>query len=68
LIVPKFQSSAVARNRLRRRLKELMRRLVLPGMGPLDVVLRARRDAYRAKVRDLRADLIAWLERVPNMG
>jgi ribonuclease P protein component len=60
LIVPKFQSSAVARNRLRRRLRELWR-LELQSCQPAwDLVIRARREAYRATYPALRDDLRAW--------
>lgn len=60
LIVPKFQSTAVARNRLRRRLRELWRREMQQGAGGRDVVIRARREAYQAGFEALRADLAAW--------
>src|SRR5262249_54287075 len=48
LIVPRFRESAVARNRLRRRLKEVWRRDVVPLIPPFDVVIRTRKDAYGA--------------------
>jgi ribonuclease P protein component len=64
LIVPKFQSTAVARNRLRRRLREIWRREVQGGQPDRDVVIRARREAYRASFADLRADLLAWRDAV----
>lgn len=60
LIVPKFQSSAVARNRLRRRLRELWRRELMGTVPPLDVVIRARREAYDAGFAALRTQLLAW--------
>lgn len=60
LIVPKFQSTAVARNRLRRRLKEIWRRELQPTQPAWDVVIRARRDAYLASFADLRAELAEW--------
>ena len=60
LIVPKFQSTAVARNRLRRRLKEVWRRDIVSRLPDWDVVLRARREAYQAEFRELRAELLAW--------
>lgn len=60
LIVPKFRSTAVARNRLRRRLKEIWRREVAPALPALDVVVRARREAYAAPFASLRAELLGW--------
>lgn len=60
LIVPKFQSTAVARNRLRRRLRELWRREVMEAVPAWDVVIRARREAYQAGFGALRAQLLAW--------
>jgi ribonuclease P protein component len=61
LIVPKFQSSAVARNRLRRRLKELWRRELASAMPAWDVVIRAQSGAYRVGQRELREELRSWL-------
>jgi ribonuclease P protein component len=60
LVVPRYQQTAVARNRLRRRLKELWRREVQPGQPARDLVIRARREAYEAGFAQLRADLFAW--------
>ena len=60
LIVPKFQSTAVARNRLRRRLKELWRRELTRTVPAWDVVIRARREAYAASFESLRQQLLAW--------
>jgi ribonuclease P protein component len=60
LIVPRFQSSAVARNRLRRRLTEIWRREVQARQGGRDVLIRARKEAYGATFAELRAELVAW--------
>jgi len=60
LIVPKFQSTAVARNRLRRRLRELWRRELRGALPAVDVVIRARREAYGAGFAALRSQLLAW--------
>lgn len=60
LIVPKFQSTAVARNRLRRRLREIWRRELQQDQPAWDVVIRARRETYRASFADLRAALAEW--------
>lgn len=60
LIVPRFQSSAVARNRLRRRLREIWRRDIQPRQPRWDLVIKARREAYGASFDDLRSQLVAW--------
>ena len=60
LIVPKFQSSGVARNRLRRRLRELWRRELMATMPAWDVVIRARQEAYGAPFGALREELRDW--------
>ena len=69
LVVPRFQSSAVARNRLRRWLKEIMRRGGLAELGPVDVVIRIRRGAYQARASELRAEVNGWLTtKAPSRG
>ncbi|MBA3346116.1 MAG: ribonuclease P protein component, partial [Gemmatimonadales bacterium] len=60
LIVPKFHSSAVARNRLRRRLREIWRQELQPHQPAWDLVIRARREAYGARFAALREELLAW--------
>lgn len=67
LIVAKHQSSAVARNRLRRRLREIWRRDVRagqPALPPWDVIVRARREAYQATFAQLHAEVCAWRDQV----
>lgn len=69
LIVPKHQSTAVARNRLRRRLREIWRTELMRAMPAWDLVIRARREAYGASFAELRAELLGWLARVaPQRG
>jgi ribonuclease P protein component len=50
----------VARNRLRRRLRELVRRRILPDLVPLDLVVRSRAAAYQAAFQKLATDLEQW--------
>jgi ribonuclease P protein component len=64
LIVPKFQSSAVARNRLRRQLREIWRRDIQPRQPAWDLVIRARSEAYAASFEGLRSQLLAWRDAV----
>ena len=57
LIVPRYRQSAVDRNRLKRRLRELVRHLILPARFDVDIVLRARPEAYRADFDGLQKDV-----------
>lgn len=62
VIVPRYGRTVAARNRVRRRLREIARREWLPaareaGGTRLDVVLRARPAAYERSYRRLREDL-----------
>ena len=57
LIVPKYRHSGVARNRLKRRLRELARLRLLPLGLAGDVVIRVRPEAYRASFEALTADI-----------
>jgi ribonuclease P protein component len=68
LIVPRFQSSAVARNRLRRRLREIWRQELQPHQPAWDLVIKARREAYTASYAELRAELLAWQGSVARAG
>ena len=56
-VVPKYKHSAVDRNRLKRRLRELVRLHVLPEMPPLDLVIRVFPSAYHRPLAALRSDL-----------
>lgn len=60
VVVPRAGRTAVARNRMRRRLKELWRKELRHRLPPLDVVVRARPSAYSASYGELRAELLAW--------
>jgi ribonuclease P protein component len=64
IVVPRFQFTAVARNRLRRRLREILRRGALATLGPVDLVVRANRAAYAASFAGLRAELSDGVSRV----
>lgn len=64
VIVPRFQHSAVARNRLRRRLREILRRGPLGDLSAVDLVVRAKRSAYTAPFAVLRAELTDAVSRV----
>lgn len=64
LLVPRFQATAVARNRLRRRLREVWRREVRSGQPARDLVIRAKREAYRASFTTLRSEVLLWRDSV----
>lgn len=57
IVVPRYGHSAVDRNRLKRRLRELVRLQVLPLGIPLDVVVWVQRAGYRATFAQLRAEI-----------
>ena len=57
LIVPRFHQTAVARNKVKRRLRELSRTRLLPADLPAQIVIRIRPDAYRATFSALDADV-----------
>lgn len=57
-VVPRYKHSAVDRNRLKRRLRELVRMLVLADLPPLDVVVRVLPIAYSRSFDALRAELL----------
>jgi ribonuclease P protein component len=62
IVVPRHRQSAVDRNRLKRRIRDLVRTQLLPTLRTrpsLDVAFRARREAYGADVASLRADVEA---------
>ena len=64
LIVPKFRSSAVARNRLRRRLREVWRQEIQAHQPAWDLIIRARREAYCQPFGELRRQVVAWRDSV----
>jgi len=58
--VPRYKHTAVARNRLKRRLRELARLRLLPALAdlpPADVVVRVWPSAYAADFDALAADM-----------
>ncbi|NUQ21280.1 MAG: ribonuclease P protein component [Gemmatimonadaceae bacterium] len=55
LVVPKHGRSAVDRNRLKRRLREIVRTRILSGAPPIDLVLHVRPTASQPPIEDLTA-------------
>ena len=64
IVVPKFGFTAVSRNKLKRRLRELARQHVLPRGESCDVLFRARRDAYEADFQRLREEITRVAEQI----
>lgn len=68
IVVPRYGHSIVDRNRLRRRLREIGRRDLLPRLSSrgcsADVLVRARPQAYDASFSSLREEFIRLTERL----
>lgn len=66
VVVPKHRQKIVRRNRLKRRLREIGRTVLLPHLRlerlHIDLLVRARREAYDAPFDQLRAELVAVVE------
>lgn len=56
-VIPKYKHSGVDRNRLKRRLRELVRLELLPALRPIDVVLRVSPVAYTRDFDALRREV-----------
>ena len=56
-VIPRYKQSAVDRNRLKRRLRELVRVELLPLLHPMDVVIRVVPQAYRRDFDTLRHEV-----------
>lgn len=69
--MPRHKQTAVARNRVKRRLRELVRGAFLPALAtlpPMDIVVRAAPEAYAADVAALAADLARAVEKLEKFG
>jgi ribonuclease P protein component len=64
IVVPKYGYTAVRRNKLKRRLRELARQTLLPRAVSCDVLLRARHEAYAASFDLLRDDVVDLASRL----
>jgi ribonuclease P protein component len=66
VVVPRHGQTAVHRNRLKRRLREALRRELVPRLDRAgvarDVLVRARREAYDAGYGELVGQLEEWVE------
>lgn len=57
-VVPRYAQSAVDRNRVKRRLREIVRLTLLPTLPPVDVVIRSFPGAYRRTQAELAEELL----------
>ena len=67
IIVPKHKRTGVERNRLKRRLRELVRTRLLPGLASVDVVIRAMPHAYDARFAALAGDVDHAARKIPSV-
>ena len=63
IVVPKHGQSAVARNQLKRRLREITRLDLLRQVQPMDIVIWTFPAAYQADFAALRADISTVIHR-----
>jgi ribonuclease P protein component len=63
-VVPKYKQSVVERNKLRRRLRELVRTRLLPVIPAYDVFIRPLPHAYSAPFDALAMDVARVVERL----
>ena len=67
LIVPKLKHTVVERNRLKRRLREIVRTRLLAELAAMDIVVRARAEAYDASFDTLASELTLGAARLPSL-
>ena len=68
LIVPKQKHSAVERNLLKRRLRELARTRLLPLLPPVDLVIRTLPEAYDATFATLEREVVRIGDRLRTVA
>ena len=67
IVVPKHRQKVVARNRVKRRLREIVRIALLPRLGRIDLLIRAKPEAYGSTFEELSADVAqigAWTSEI----
>ena len=68
VVVPKHRHNIVDRNRVKRRLRELVRIKLLPGLQRIDVLIRAKPEAYDSSFEQLAVDVGTIGEWVSRMS
>lgn len=66
IIVPRHGHSAVERNRLKRRLREIVRQDLLPTEHGMDLIVRTAPAAYSLPFADLRSEVNGAVRRLAN--
>lgn len=66
-IVPKHGRSIVERNRLKRRLREIVRLNILKRISSVDMIVRARPEAYSASFASLERELDIGRDRIERL-
>jgi len=67
--VPKHRQKIVDRNRVKRRLREIVRTGLLGELGSVDLLIRAKPEAYRSSFEQLSGDVSAireWVCQLPR--
>ncbi len=67
IVVPKYRQTIVDRNRIKRRLRDLARTRLLPNLGKVDLLLRAKPPAYGTTFEQLASDVDAIARWVPTV-
>ena len=67
IVVPKRSRTTADRNRLKRRLREVIRLHVLPTLEPLDLVVYARPEAYDARFVELQGEVLKGVQRITGL-
>jgi ribonuclease P protein component len=67
IVVPRSGNPTALRNRLKRRLREVVRLDVLPLASAADFVFRAKTEAYTASFEQLQGDVMSGVRRVQQM-
>ena len=67
-IVPKHGRSIVERNQLKRRLREIVRQTILQRIVPVDMIVRARAEAYSATFASLERELVSERARIDRLS
>lgn len=68
IVVPRHKHTAVDRNTVKRRLREIVRTHVLPLGIPMDLVIWAQRGAYVLSYERLQQEVVDLLTRLPRVG